>query len=81
MITYDYRCEECNHRFEVVQSMHEDSLSCCPKCSKDTLSRVFHPPVLNFKGSGFYCTDNKKGKPATPGTESLDKVYKKGENI
>ncbi|MCL5098929.1 MAG: zinc ribbon domain-containing protein [Candidatus Omnitrophica bacterium] len=31
MPTYDYRCENCGHRFEKRQSMSDKSLLTCPK--------------------------------------------------
>ena len=32
MPTYAYACTACDHRFEVVQSFSEDSLTECPQC-------------------------------------------------
>ena len=59
MPTYEYTCRDCGHTFEVVQSMTEDPLSMCPECG-GSLRKVFAPPAIAFKGSGFYATDHGK---------------------
>jgi len=61
MPTYEYACRACGHGFEVVQSMRDDALTECPNCGGE-LRKVFAPPAISFKGSGFYATDHgKKG--------------------
>lgn len=62
MPTYEYVCKACGHLFEIVQSMKDDPLTECPECG-GVLRKVFAPPAISFKGSGFYATDHgKKGK-------------------
>jgi putative FmdB family regulatory protein len=58
MPTYEYQCKECGHRFEIVQSFSEDSLTTCPECS-GVLKKVFGNVGITFKGSGFYKTDSR----------------------
>jgi putative FmdB family regulatory protein len=68
MPTYEYTCRACGHTFDVVQSMSEDALTQCPECGGE-LRKVFAPPVITFKGSGFYATDHgkkSKGAEKTP---------------
>jgi len=61
MPTYEYVCKSCGHLFEIVQSMRDDALTECPQCGGE-LRKVFAPPAISFKGSGFYATDHgKKG--------------------
>lgn len=61
MPTYDYRCKDCNHEFEVFQNISADALTICPAC-KGTVERVISGGTgLIFKGSGFYITDYKDG--------------------
>src|SRR4051794_30195813 len=55
MPIYEYRCEN-GHLFEVMQKITEDPVTICPECGA-TVSRVFHPVAVHFKGSGFYNTD------------------------
>ena len=64
MPTYDYRCEDCQHRFEEIQSITADPIKTCPKCKKDTVRRLISGGGgVIFKGSGFFCTDYKNVKP------------------
>ena len=74
MPTYEYVCTSCDTPLEVVQSIHEPSLTDCPSCEDGRLRKVFGNVGVVFKGSGFYRTDSR-GKssatsPATPKTES-----------
>ena len=55
MPIYEYRCEQ-GHTFEVMQRMSDDPVQTCETCEAP-VSRVFHPPSVHFKGSGFYNTD------------------------
>ena len=57
--TYEYTCRDCGHTFEIVQSMLDDPLTMCPECG-GSLRKVFAPPAISFKGSGFYATDHGK---------------------
>ena len=59
MPTYEYTCRDCGHTFEIVQSMLDEPLTMCPECG-GTLRKVFAPPAISFKGSGFYATDHGK---------------------
>ena len=59
MPKYEYACKSCGERLEVVQSFAEGPLTECPTCG-GALRRVFSPPGIAFKGSGFYRTDNRK---------------------
>ena len=56
---YPYRCNECGIEFDVERSIHaEASAPFCPEC-KVEMWRVYITPPIQFKGSGFYSTDNK----------------------
>jgi putative FmdB family regulatory protein len=76
MPTYEYVCTDCGAPLEVVQSIHEPSLTECPAC-QGRLRKVFGNVGVVFKGSGFYRTDSrgKAGKtsatsPAAPKADS-----------
>ena len=43
MPTYNYRCQECGHEFEVRQSMKDEPLKECPECEKERLQKVITP--------------------------------------
>ena len=60
MPTYEYRCKDCDHQFEIVQSFADDALTECPNCG-GTLKKVFGNVGITFKGGGFYKTDSRSG--------------------
>ncbi|HQR79875.1 MAG TPA: zinc ribbon domain-containing protein [Actinomycetota bacterium] len=66
MPTYDYKCQDCGHRFDHAQGFHEDPLEVCPDCG-GRVRRVIGNVGVTFKGSGFYRTDSRasgsSGKP------------------
>ena len=57
MPTYEYRCKECDHGFEIVQSFSDDALTKCPECKKKAIKKVYGNVGISFKGSGFYKND------------------------
>ena len=67
MPTYEYRCRECGHEFEAVQSFSDNALTECPQCA-GTLRKVFGSIGVSFKGTGFYKTDH--GSRAKAGASS-----------
>ena len=77
MPTYEYVCRACGHLFEIVQSMRDDALTECPECGGE-LRKVFAPPAISFKGSGFYANDQRK-KATTAGGDTSDKGEKKAD--
>lgn len=58
MPTYVYRCDSCNHQFELYQRMADDPLDTCPEC-QGKVRRVIHPVGVVFKGSGWYINDSR----------------------
>ncbi len=69
MPKYEYACKTCGERIEVTQSFADAPLTECPACA-GVLRKVFSPPSIAFKGSGFYRTDNRKRRPNEPKTET-----------
>ena len=61
MPTYEYRCADCGHTFDIVQAFTDDSLTVCPECA-GRLKKVFSNVAISFKGSGFYVTDSADAK-------------------
>lgn len=58
MPTYEYRCKQCEHEFELFQSMSAGVKKKCPACAKLSLERLIGTgSAVMFKGSGFYETD------------------------
>lgn len=58
MPTYEFECDKCSHRFEVRMGFDEEPPATCPQegC-KGEVSKVFSPPAIIFKGSGFHVND------------------------
>ena len=89
MPTYEYQCEQCDHRFEAFQSITAEPLSTCPKCGGKVRRLISSGAGFIFKGSGFYATDyrsegykkaEKADKDASTGTSGKkEKKEKKGK--
>lgn len=63
MPTYSYRCENCDHQFDLHQRFDDPDPNTCLICGHvNSLHRVYKPVGVVFKGSGFYSTDHKSGK-------------------
>jgi putative FmdB family regulatory protein len=71
MPLYEYLCEACNNRFEVIQKFSDAPVDTCRVCGKGPVQRLFSSPAIQFKGSGWYVTDYAKktgGDSAAPKT-------------
>lgn len=69
MPIYDYVCGACGHRFEVFRGLSEAGPHQCPVCG-GPVSRVFAPPTIVFKGSGWAKKDRRfAGSPKKKTTE------------
>jgi putative FmdB family regulatory protein len=53
---YEYECESCDERFELMQKFSDKPVKKCPKCG-GAVHKVLSAPALLFKGSGWYVTD------------------------
>jgi putative FmdB family regulatory protein len=63
-VKYDYKCKECGKVFEVESLMRDLGYTefPCPKCKSPKTHRIItSAPQVQFKGPGFYSSDNKKG--------------------
>lgn len=67
MPLYEYECDTCGHRFEVIQKFSDAPLTACPKC-QGAVRKLLSSPAIQFKGSGWYITDyaKKSGTGAAP---------------
>lgn len=79
MPNYDYKCEKCGAVYEISHAFDERPRKTCLADSCDgRLRRVFSPPTIIFKGSGWHVTDYGRGngrndKSKSP-TESAEKA-------
>jgi putative FmdB family regulatory protein len=76
---YDYRCQECGHRYERREGFDAPSLQVCPVCG-GSARRVLHPPPIVFKGSGFYSTDHRPTRFGSNGGEEKGGEEKTAES-
>jgi putative FmdB family regulatory protein len=77
---YPYRCTQCGHRFEKIQSFKAEPEKVCPQCGAP-VERVLTAPRLSFKGAGWYVNDyapKSGGSSSDSGSES-GPAEKKGE--
>lgn len=56
MPLYEYQCDACAHRFEVIQKFSDPPLETCEKCGGQ-VRKLLSSPAIQFKGSGWYITD------------------------
>ena len=89
MPLYEYQCDACDHRFEVIQKFSDAPVETCPKCG-GTVKRLLSSPAIQFKGSGWYITDYARsgksdggnvasGKNEAGGSTAENKTETKGE--
>ncbi len=56
MPLYEYQCDACAHRFEVIQKFSDAPVDLCPKCG-GAVKKLLSSPAIQFKGTGWYITD------------------------
>ena len=59
MPRYTYECTKCGHSYEKLEGWDAKARQRCPECRAVSL-RIPMAPMIVFKGSGFYSTDNKR---------------------
>jgi putative FmdB family regulatory protein len=71
MPIYEYQCENCSRRFEVMQRMTEPLLTSCEVCGGQ-VRRLISQTSFVLKGSGWYVTDypSESRKKAMSGEKS-----------
>jgi putative FmdB family regulatory protein len=76
MPIYEYRCKDCGSHFEKRQSVNDEPLKTCEKCSGE-LEKQWSLSGFQFKGAGWYVTDysgKSAGKSEKPSSgESTEK--------
>ena len=72
MPLYEYECDACGHRFEVIQKFSDSPIEQCPKCGS-SVHKLMSSPAFQFKGSGWYVTDYaRKDKETSDTKETKD---------
>jgi putative FmdB family regulatory protein len=71
---YEYRCKQCGHQFEKIQSFSAPEETECPVCHGD-IERLISAPAIQFKGAGWYVNDY-----AAKGSKSASKSGDSGSS-
>ena len=87
MPLYEYQCQSCGNRTEVIQRVSDPPLSTCEDCGGD-LKKLISAPAFQFKGTGWYVTDypnstdpkKKKGEKQADSGNSKGKASAKPES-
>jgi putative FmdB family regulatory protein len=69
MPLYEYECDACGHRFEVIQKFSDAPVETCQKCGA-TVRKLLSSPAIQFKGSGWYITDYARAGKSDGGSSS-----------
>jgi len=56
---YEYECDSCGHRTEVIQRVGAPPIGPCDECGGE-MKRLLSAPAFQFKGTGWYVTDYAK---------------------
>jgi putative FmdB family regulatory protein len=86
MPLYEYECDACGHRFEVIQKFSDPLVDTCPKCGS-AVHKLMSSPAFHLKGTGWYATDyakkdsggSTKAEGASKSGDSKDKTESKSE--
>jgi putative FmdB family regulatory protein len=57
MPIYEYRCEACEHEFQAMRRITDDTLPGCPACESEDVRKKVSLSAFHLKGSGWYLTD------------------------
>src|SRR4029077_18840605 len=56
MPLYEYQCDVCGHRFELIRKFSDPPVETCPKCGGH-VQKLISASAFQLKGSGWYITD------------------------
>lgn len=57
MPIYEYKCENCEHVFEVFLRINDPQIKNCPECKSKKIKKLVSNCSFQLKGSGWYLTD------------------------
>ena len=78
MPLYEYECDACGERYELIRKFSDPALDVCPKCGQGPVRKLVSSPAFHLKGSGWYKTDyapkaadtDKAAKPSSDTSDS-----------
>lgn len=77
MPIYEYECEQCGERTEVLQRVGAPPIGSCEACG-GVMKRLVSAPAFQFKGTGWYVTDYAKKGKSDNGAGPTESSGKKG---
>src|SRR4051812_6988172 len=80
MPLYEYECDACKQRFEVIQKFSDPTPETCARCGKGPVRRLISTPAIQFKGSGWYITDYAGGRSSAASSTSSSDSESKSES-
>ena len=66
MPLYEYQCDACGARFELIRKFSDPPVTVCPKCGAEQVRKLISSPAFQFKGSGWYVTDYARKTDESP---------------
>ena len=79
MPLYEYQCDECGHRFELIQKFSDDPVKTCPVC-EGPVQKLVSSPAIQFKGTGWYITDYARKPSAGQAASEAQKTDSKSSS-
>jgi putative FmdB family regulatory protein len=85
MPAYDYDCDACGERFEVLHGVHADRPTTCPVCGGGPIRKAISAPTIHYKGSGWAKKERRAtaspstSKPPSETSASGDTSVKAGD--
>lgn len=80
MPIYEYECEKCKDRFEVMQRMSDPPVTACSHCKGKVHKVISSPSGLVFKGSGWYITDYARKNESAPSKKETNPPAPEGKS-
>lgn len=78
MPLYEYQCEACGHRFEIIQKFSDPPVEKCPVCGGQ-VQKLMSAPAFQFKGTGWYVTDYARKNGSSSGGTTAGETKTEGK--
>jgi putative FmdB family regulatory protein len=75
MPLYEYQCESCGVRFELIRKFSDPPLEACPTCG-GPVRKLVSSPAFHLNGSGWYATDYARKSDSGDKAEKAEKAEK-----
>lgn len=83
---YEYKCNDCDHQFEVWAKVSDPAPSECPSCKSAQLEKVIFATNFALKGGGWYAQgygsgDGKQSSTAKAANKSVGNSTEKSTTV